>query len=214
MKEPSDFQYRQYKDREKIDMLAILAIGKFTTERIDFQSLDITYVDALVFVKVMRRKCCENDYFVRQYWGPSNIKKRLLSVLMNLQQNLLSTELFVLIYNDSKTHIITRWTWGEDRLVDISSLYQRKLDLRKSLHKTLLFSQIPQQNSRPPNPRTQWPFLYSQQGHFGSIVYEQYLLPFYQSAPTSLFNKLSRFLLWISFENPQYLKNISLQKFY
>ena len=67
MKEPSDFQYRQYKDREKIDMLAILAIGKFTTERIDFQSLDITYVDALVFVKVMRRKCCENDYFVRQY---------------------------------------------------------------------------------------------------------------------------------------------------
>ena len=53
MKEPSDFQYKQYKDREKIDMLAMLVIGKYSIERVDFRSIDITYADALEFVKVI-----------------------------------------------------------------------------------------------------------------------------------------------------------------
>jgi len=56
IKEPSDFQYTQYKDREKIDMLALLVIGKFSSERIDFREIDITYIDALEFIKVWGQK--------------------------------------------------------------------------------------------------------------------------------------------------------------
>jgi hypothetical protein len=52
IKEPADFQYKDYRNLEKIDILALLTVGDFDTDREQLKNSNVTYSQAINFVRV------------------------------------------------------------------------------------------------------------------------------------------------------------------
>lgn len=52
IKEPADFQYKEYRSLEKIDILALLTVGDFDTDKEELKNSSVSYIQAMNFVKV------------------------------------------------------------------------------------------------------------------------------------------------------------------